>query len=148
MNKGFTLIEIIISIGILLVVLLPMMLMLVGEGGLGGALTVGRASSSLNKCAFLAEQTMNDHIGRLSTSFTSVASGTGGPWTYPGFDTERYCWSTTIREVLTEGGITNRLKVIRVLVWREEDAAVCTSPTREEMRYELNAKVCSRGETW
>lgn len=149
-DAGFTLVEIVISIGVLMIVIMPLMLALVSSdaGSLGGALSVGKASRVLNQCAFLAERTMDDHTSRLASDFTLIPSATGGPFTYSGFDDGVYCWSTTIRELVTYGGITSRLKVVRVLTWKEDNATTCTSASGNEMRYELNSKICARGETW
>lgn len=147
--SGFTLIEVVISIGILIIVLLPLTLMLAGGSGRSkyGGLVIARRQANLNKCLFFAERMLEQHksIAVNNWSDAKVQNGTSPAITYD-TDTD-FRYSTTISDALTDGGVVARVKRIGVTVWKEEILPTTYPPQDGEDVITLYTRVTRRG-TW
>lgn len=111
-KKGFTLVELIVSIGIIAVGLLPLVL-LVGMG-----LMTGSRSSRITRDVALAEKLAENIKTRLTQDFSSIPNGSG---TGAFDDADDFRYSTYISDAVADKGKVGQLKVIRVSVFADLD---------------------------
>lgn len=141
--KGFSLIELLVALGILAFCLIPIMQIIPSGGGL---LSTAR-TENLNKCLFHAQAEIDRNKKILMNNFaasvnTSVLTNfaTAEPSNYFGLSVVS---STATADGGDPGGTYERLGLLRVTVWRNLDGN--TTRDAQEVDYvELNTKVCSR----
>ncbi len=132
-NKGFTLIEIVISLTILAVALVPMIQML------PGGLIIRAKIERVTKITFLAQKKMEEQINLFHYDFDhdSSISFDPGPTDYSSIGFPGFKFKVTVNVV-----VTNKLKSLKVTVWYDADND--DVPDSEEDLVVLDNQVASR----
>lgn len=111
-KKGYTLIELLVALGVMTVGLIPLVV-LVGTG-----LLTGSRSSRISRDVILAEKLAENIKMRLSNDFNSIPNGTG---TGAFDDATDFRYSTYISDAVADKGQVGQLKIIRISVFADLD---------------------------
>lgn len=112
-NKGFTLIEIIISLTILAVALIPMIQMI------PGGLVLRAKIERVTKITFLAQKKMEEQVNFFQYDFDhdSSLSFDPGPTDFSSLGFPGFKFKIVVNVV-----VTNKLKSLKVTVWYDSDS--------------------------
>jgi prepilin-type N-terminal cleavage/methylation domain-containing protein len=134
MSKGFTLIEVVISLVILAVALVPMIQML------PGGLIMREKIERITKITFLAQKKMEEQVNFFQYNFDHDSSPSFDPGPtdlgaigFPGFK-----FKVAINEL-----VTDKLKSIKVTVWYDTDSDGIPDPKEDKIVFDN--QVASRG---